>query len=605
MHARSLPRWISLTPRARSVPSSSRPRIAAYSDVSPSDLSPAPPLDPSPWINVLKSAKDLHDTAKKVVVDAAASEDVPLDRRIKRIKRKPYKPMEGKSMKPVSVKGTRHSLEPSDGVILQTGVCLDQTFKPLKDVNKWRRNHVPKLAHGLEKVLSRQGVHWLRDPETEKYNFDQILEKIPQPHEFAFDRLPGFVPSSQDESLIAYARKSKCKYIGSTSSLTGILTQIYLLLSDEKLVSLDNLSAEFASAARFYTPGQRIPVSVFLRYQDGVFTTDIDDERDDDKSEIILLPLGTLLEKFLTLPKKTFNKFLKSHTAENYPHLKDVHRYAKHGKFLMRSQLDCVDDSLPGTGVFDLKTRAISPIRHDVRNYLNYLDVSLTSITGRRGTFEEEYYDMIRAAFLEYSFQARIGNMDGVMVAYHNTARIFGFQYVSLKEMDLCLFGKEGAGARVFQRCVWIMEMLYKHITQCFPNQSVKTTFEKGGKLLRVWVEPMENPNPGAEPPVVELQLSLTNIVHGKPARGPYAIYSDNPWSIQYKLERFDQPQETIRARRARAYKRQESIAASLPDPEVQADAADTCVEDTEGNGYSSKPASEVEDLSDLLGLRH
>ena len=137
----------------------------------------------------------------------------------------------------------------------------------------------------------------------------------------------------------------------------------------------------------------------------------------------------------------------------------------------MRSQLDCVHDSLPGTGVFDLKTRAISPIRHDVYNYLKYVGQSLTSLTGRYDSFESEYYDMVRAAFLEYSFQARIGNMDGILVAYHNTARIFGFQYVSLDEMDRCLFGREGAGARVFQRCIWLMEMLYRHITRCFPDQ--------------------------------------------------------------------------------------------------------------------------------------
>ena len=137
----------------------------------------------------------------------------------------------------------------------------------------------------------------------------------------------------------------------------------------------------------------------------------------------------------------------------------------------MRSQLDCVHDSLPGTGVFDLKTRAISPIRHDVYNYLKYVGQSLTSLTGRYDSFESEYYDMVRAAFLEYSFQARIGNMDGIMVAYHNTARIFGFQYISLLEMDKSLFGLEGAGDRVFLRCVYLLEVLYDHIVKCFKKQ--------------------------------------------------------------------------------------------------------------------------------------
>ena len=37
---------------------------------------------------------------------------------------------------------------------------------------------------------------------------------------------------------------------------------------------------------------------------------------------------------------------------------------------------------------------------------------------------------MIRAAFLKYSGQCRIGRMDGAFVTYHNTQEIFGFQYV-------------------------------------------------------------------------------------------------------------------------------------------------------------------------------
>ena len=39
-------------------------------------------------------------------------------------------------------------------------------------------------------------------------------------------------------------------------------------------------------------------------------------------------------------------------------------------KLMMRSQLDCYDPRLPGTGVFDIKTRACWPIRHDRANYM-------------------------------------------------------------------------------------------------------------------------------------------------------------------------------------------------------------------------------------------
>ena len=36
---------------------------------------------------------------------------------------------------------------------------------------------------------------------------------------------------------------------------------------------------------------------------------------------------------------------------------------------MMRSQLDCQDNRLPGTGVFDIKTRACISLRMDILNY--------------------------------------------------------------------------------------------------------------------------------------------------------------------------------------------------------------------------------------------
>lgn len=65
--------------------------------------------------------------------------------------------------------------------------------------------------------------------------------------------------------------------------------------------------------------------------------------------------------------------------------------------------------------------------------------------------------------------------MDGVIVAYHNTARMFGFQYISLQEMDEALFGPApGTGDRVFQKCINVLERVAAEITSCFPNQVCK-----------------------------------------------------------------------------------------------------------------------------------
>jgi len=70
-----------------------------------------------------------------------------------------------------------------------------------------------------------------------------------------------------------------------------------------------------------------------------------------------------------------------------------------------------------------------------------------------------------------HSFQARIGNMDGVFVAYHNTERIFGFQYIPLSEMDARLFGEYACGDAVFEKCLQLLEVVLEEATRELPQQ--------------------------------------------------------------------------------------------------------------------------------------
>ena len=73
--------------------------------------------------------------------------------------------------------------------------------------------------------------------------------------------------------------------------------------------------------------------------------------------------------------------------------------------------------------------------------------------------------------------------MDGIFVSYHNTARIFGFQYIPLEEMDMRLFGQKGVGLnakdvtesrtkgdRVFNKCVQLLEVLCEEVAKCYPE---------------------------------------------------------------------------------------------------------------------------------------
>lgn len=61
--------------------------------------------------------------------------------------------------------------------------------------------------------------------------------------------------------------------------------------------------------------------------------------------------------------------------------------------------------------------------------------------------------------------------MDGVFVAYHNTERIFGFQYISLCEMDARLFGERASGNAVFEKCMLLLEVILEEATRELPCQ--------------------------------------------------------------------------------------------------------------------------------------
>jgi len=122
--------------------------------------------------------------------------------------------------------------------------------------------------------------------------------------------------------------------------------------------------------------------------------------------------------------------------------------------------------------VFDLKTRASLPIRLFCHRYSDLLDYHLLHDRGLLYSFEREYYDLQRSAFLKYMLQARLGRMGGVLIGYHNTARLFGMHYVSIKEMDEALFGHTLWGEWCFNHAIGIMQ---RHL---MPDTTVQTVLD-------------------------------------------------------------------------------------------------------------------------------
>jgi chemotaxis protein histidine kinase CheA len=163
----------------------------------------------------------------------------------------------------------------------------------------------------------------------------------------------------------------------------------------------------------------------------------------------------------------------------------------------LRSQLDAHDPRLPGTGMFDLKTRAVVGVRMALEEYEEGSGYQIRGRHGEWESFEREYYDMIRAAFLKYSLQVRMGRMDGIFVAFHNTERVFGFQYISLPEMDYAIHGTEDItlGDSEFKLSLELLNRVLDRATSKFPEKTLRLHFETRDAptpFMYIFAEPIE-----------------------------------------------------------------------------------------------------------------
>ncbi|KAJ9161264.1 hypothetical protein NKR19_g2465 [Coniochaeta hoffmannii] len=339
---------------------------------------------------------------------------------------------------------------------------------------------VPRLAYGLDRVLFNPGVYHLQDPRSRVYNFDPYLAGIMPVKEFDFGALRQYVTSSKDMTLANIAREAGKKYSGSTSSMTSMLAHFHYLLSAWRPINPDHVSRSFPVDSRNFTRIGRAPAAIFLQYQNGTYAIDADKEFD---TANVLSMLGKSMEKLLTLPKEDFEKYRRVNSdklTEEERNSDESYHYTTMGDFMMRSQLDAHDHRVPGTGMFDLKTRAVVSIRMDAQEYHKGVGYEIRHRFGEWESYEREYYDMIRSAFMKYSLQVRMGRMDGIFVAFHNIQRIFGFQYISLPEMDQAIHGTSNMtlGSHEFRLSLHLLNKLLDKATARFPKQSLRLHFE-------------------------------------------------------------------------------------------------------------------------------
>ncbi|KAJ2971328.1 hypothetical protein NQ176_g7746 [Zarea fungicola] len=368
------------------------------------------------------------------------------------------------------------SKQPKDPVNFDIIIPRKLKLKPIETP----RPEIPKLSYGLDRVLFNEGVYRMQDNRTLVYNFDPYLASIMPVEEFDYDALKEYVTSSKDTKLRDLAKEHGKKYSGSTSSMTAILSHFHYLISGWRLPNFSHLSRSWEPESNNFTILTRGPAATFLKYDDGVYSIDSDKQYD---NENILSMLGKSMEKLLTLPKEDFEKYKKTRShqlTDEEKNAEEAYHFTTFGDFMMRSQLDAHDPRLPGSGVFDLKTRAVVSIRMDVQGHEKGVGYEIRKQFGEWESFEREYYDLIRSAFLKYSLQVRMGRMDGIFVAYHNTQRIFGFQYIPLSEMDHAIHGQQDTrlGDEEFKASLAIMNDLLERATKKYPKRSLRLHVE-------------------------------------------------------------------------------------------------------------------------------
>lgn len=381
---------------------------------------------------------------------------------------------------------------------------LDFTDTSILNIfHKEEKNKIPKLNSTLEPMIAHKGIYRLNEMTSrisEKYH--KYLTTILQPEQLHLDRIPEYTHPSRDKNLLKFAQMADCKLIMSTSSCSSFLSHIHYVISSFKEPNMSFLKNFYMSERNKFMNAQKKPFSNILRL--------IDKDKDIwaidsfpmvfEPDHKILMDMGKILEKVYTMEPDHFNSvFSKKHSkaSDKYEIESDYHRYMIVNKQIaLRSQIDC-QSSISGEDlIFEIKTRACAPIRYDVKNYQLYLDYSLDRLSGTICSYEREFYDLIRGAFLKYYFQLKIGCMDGAFVGYHNTRESFGFEYIKMETIEQVIFGGKTKANTSFAITTKILNEIVKQAINIIKHETfefVNMTFyaDSYEKKLSIVLEPV------------------------------------------------------------------------------------------------------------------
>lgn len=269
----------------------------------------------------------------------------------------------------------------------------------------------------------------------------------------------------------------------STSTITSLLSHLYYMIANFKSPHFSGLSKAYDDEPLKFMISQRKPNTVFLRQQQTEDKRELyaidSDAAFGEPSNTVLLKMGKYMEKMFTTDADYFNDYFVLDLKTNKPRVEltpemiddlrdeDYFRYMMVGKMFLRSQIDCRGEDEEGNPiVFEIKTRATAPLRYDISNYIDFLDYSIIKCKGRHSSFEREFYDLVRGGFLKYIMQMKIGRMQGAAIGYHNTQKIFGFEYIKLEQMENRVFGCPQFSDVVFDKSLGLLEKIFDTILE-------------------------------------------------------------------------------------------------------------------------------------------
>lgn len=334
----------------------------------------------------------------------------------------------------------------------------------------------PTLDLDLSEVVRNPGIYPLNLLK-KIYKNDELhyYENLPTPEMIEFENFEKYMKPSEDPNLKKMMKSGNFKFSSSTSGISSTLSHFFYKLTNFKSPHFYNLSDVYKEEPLKFMMYQRKPSMIVLRKnENGHYSID-KNSLFESKNEIILLKMGKYMEKLFTCSKEEFeSRYVRKDNKkpESYKDEGDYFNFVSYDKILLRSQIDCAGkDKFGNDIVYEIKTRAASPIRYDVHNYFDYLNYEMDSLLGKHSSYEREFYDLIRGAFLKYLFQLKIGGMDGAFISYHNTKKIYGFEYCSLNDIERRIFGNCNFSNIIFKASLKMLEETLEYILRDFPNE--------------------------------------------------------------------------------------------------------------------------------------